>query len=262
MFRKLILTFWGCVLFSLPLSAQFIYGTSGSLRMPTADMNPMGTIMLGANHLDWQASQPRRPGYDTDSYYLNATLFPWLEVGYYMMLRSETFKHMSHYVSQDRSFHAKLRLCPEGYHWSWMPQIVFGANDPLTHLNSNDKISVSGQGGNNHLTRFYLAFTKHFSWQNVATIGTHLSVIKYAERAPEANYVRPAAGANFRFATPGENFAQKAINGLDIMAEYDARSVNIGASYALFKEHFWFFAELNRCQYPSFGLQFRIRAYK
>ena len=50
---------------------------------------------------------------------------------------------------------------------------------------------------------------------------------------------------------PEDNLAVKALNGLDLMAEYDARTVNIGAHYQLWKDHINLIAELNNGKYFS-----------
>ena len=42
------------------------------------------------------------------------------------------------------------------------------------------------------------------------------------------------------------------------MAEYDARTVNIGAHYQLWKDHINLIAELNNGKYFSGGIYFKI----
>lgn len=66
-------------------------------------------------------------------------------------------------------------------------------------------------------------------------------------------------GVNFKFnLLPEDNLAVKALNGLDLMAEYDARTVNIGAHYQLWKDHINLIAELNNGKYFSGGIYFKI----
>lgn len=70
---------------------------------------------------------------------------------------------------------------------------------------------------------------------------------------------RPAIGVNFRLGLPAqESLAIKMINGLNLMAEYDARTVNIGAHYQLGKDHINLIAELNDGKYFSGGIYFKI----
>lgn len=61
--------------------SQINYGTTGLMNMPTADMQRDKTVMAGANWLNHHATVPRW-WYDTWNYYINITIFPWLEAGY------------------------------------------------------------------------------------------------------------------------------------------------------------------------------------
>ena len=111
---------------------------------------------------------------------------------------------------------------------------------------------------NNHFTRYYLAATKHFSFAGVGTLGVHAAYVDY-RACWFPHYRRPAAGVNFKFnLLPEDNLAVKALNGLDLMAEYDARTVNIGAHYQLWKDHINLIAELNNRKYFSGGIYFKI----
>lgn len=107
-------------------------------------------------------------------------------------------------------------------------------------------------------TRYYLAATKHFSFAGVGTLGVHAAYVDY-RACWFPHYRRPAAGVNFKFnLLPEDNLAVKALNGLDLMAEYDARTVNIGAHYQLWKDHINLIAELNNGKYFSGGIYFKI----
>ena len=111
---------------------------------------------------------------------------------------------------------------------------------------------------NNHFTRYYLVATKHFSFTGVGTLGVHAAYVDY-RACWFPHYRRPAAGVNFKFnLLPEDNLAVKALNGLDLMAEYDARTVNIGAHYQLWKDHINLIAELNNGKYFSGGIYFKI----
>lgn len=45
---------------------------------------------------------------------------------------------------------------------------------------------------------------------------------------------------------------------LNLMAEYDARTMNIGAEYSFWKDYINVVIELNRCRYFSGGLVFKV----
>ena len=70
-------------LFFIPVTviSQINYGTTGLMNMPTADMQRDKTFMAGGNWLNHHATVPRW-WYDTWNYYINITVFPWLEAGY------------------------------------------------------------------------------------------------------------------------------------------------------------------------------------
>lgn len=69
---------------SLQSQAQALYGTTGLLHAPTAEMQKDKTFMAGGNVLHLvplQYFNSNEIKY-TFNYYLNITIFPWLEVGY------------------------------------------------------------------------------------------------------------------------------------------------------------------------------------
>lgn len=55
--------------------AQFTYGTTGLLNMPTADMQRDKTFMFGGGFLEKHVT-PARWTYNTFNYYLDITIFP------------------------------------------------------------------------------------------------------------------------------------------------------------------------------------------
>ena len=99
--------------------AQINYGTTGLMNMPTADMQRDKTFMAGGNWLNHHATVPRW-WYDTWNYYINITIFPWLEAGYLCMGHKAVptdYGNRSGYwvpstygkfINQDRSFHFLL----------------------------------------------------------------------------------------------------------------------------------------------------------
>lgn len=255
--------------FCLPslLYGQALRGTTGLLHAPTAEMQPDKTFMFGGNVLD----KTPLHYYDFDvkytfNYYINITIFPWLEVGYTCTLNhadeGSTYfppRVWGKYTNQDRSFNFRLRVWKEGWWKSWTPQIVLGLDDPGTHDNAGGGgISGRDQNGNNCMfKRYYLAATKHFEFSDVGIVGAHLSFV-FDRPATWKHRNLPACGANFRFHLPGDSFGRKALNGLNLMAEYDARTVNVGGSYSFWKDHINLVAELNEGKYFSGGVQFKV----
>ena len=257
MLRKLFIV--ACfMLLGLPAMAQFTYGTTGLLHMPTADMQKDKTFMAGASYLNSHAT-PSTWYYDTYNYYINITFFPWLEIGYTCTLFSAEWLGVDKYgysgfTNQDRSFHGRLRVWKEGWWKEWTPQIVAGVND-FTSGSGGDYTDMVVEGdGNGYFNRYYIAATKHLSWNG--EWGIHAAYVYNKRGKDKLNGV--AVGVDYQFALKGEEPWQKAVNGLNLMAEYDSKFVNIGAKYALWKDHINIITELRECKYPSVGVYFKV----
>lgn len=257
-----------CLSISTSIYGQALRGTTGLLHAPTADMQRDKTFMFGGNVLDIAPLHY----YDFDvkytfNYYLNMTIFPWLEVGYTCTLNyanegSTYFPPQSwgKYTNQDRSFNFRLRAWKEGWWKSWTPQIVLGVDDPGTHDSyGGGGISSRDQnGGNCFFPRYYIAATKHFDFENLGMLGVHISWILDRPGTWE-HHNRPAIGVNFRLELLAqESFAVKMMNGLNLMAEYDARTCNVGFGYSFWKDYVNLIAELNDGKYFSGGLVLKV----
>lgn len=236
------------------VKAQYTYGTTGLLHMPTADMQRDKTFMAGGGYLNNHAT-PSRWKYNTWNYYINITFFPWLEVAYTCTIFDEWARGGKVYMkNQDRSFHGRLRLWKEGWWKEWTPQIVVGVND-FTTGSGTDYTSMDIEGdGNGYFNRYYVAATKHISWHG--EWGIHAAYVYNRRYKDKLN--GPAFGVNYQFALAGENFFQKAINGLNLMGEYDSKHVNIGATYSIWKDHINIIGELYECKHPSVGVFFKV----
>ena len=240
------------------VQAQFTYGTTGLLHMPTADMQRDKTFMFGGSYLN-QHAMPSNWYYNTYNYYINITFFPWLEVGYTCNLFSA--EHLgvdkygySGYTNQDRSFHGRLRLWKEGWWKAWTPQIVAGVNDFTTGSGGDyTEMGIDGDG-NGYFNRYYIAATKHLDWYG--QWGIHAAYLYNRRGKDKLN--GPAFGVDYQFNLPQTSFLNKAINGLNLMAEYDSKFVNVGAKYAVWKDHINLIGELRDCKYPSVGVFFKV----
>ena len=253
MLRKLLLV--ACLmLVGLTAMAQFTYGTTGLLHMPTADMQKDKTFMAGGGYLNKHAT-PSRWDYNTWNYYINITFFPWLEVAYTCTIFDEWLANRKvHMINQDRSFHGRLRIWKEGWWKEWTPQIVVGVNDFTTGAGTDyGEMAVEGDG-NGYLNRYYIAATKHLSWYG--EWGIHAAYVYNKRGKDKLNGV--AFGVDYQFALKGEEPWQKVVNGLNLMAEYDSKFVNIGAKYAVWKDHVNIITELRECKYLSVGVFFKV----
>ena len=269
------------------VTAQINYGTTGLMNLPTADMQRDKTFMAGGNWLNHHATVPRW-WYDTWNYYINITIFPWLEAGYlctgHKAVPTDYGNNSGYWVpstygkftNQDRSFHFRLRVWKEGWWKSWTPQVVIGANDAIGDSANGGSLSNQQEQdyGNGFWNRYYLAITKHVYFDNIGTLGAHISWI-YSNRFDD-KLNNPAMGANFRFhLKENGSWARKAVNGVNLMAEVvpgytDVKENltfnpngpkyqgNVGMEYSFWKDYINAVIELNRCKYFSGGIYFKI----
>lgn len=267
--------------------SQINYGMTGLMNMPTADMKRDKTVVLGGNWLNRHATVPRW-WYDTWNYYINVTVFPWLEAGYLCTGHKAAptdYGNTSGYwvpstygkfVNQDRSFHFRLRVWKEGWWKQWTPQMMIGANDAIGDSSNGGSLSNQKEQGyaNGFWNRYFLAVTKHFIFENIGILGMHVSWI-YSNRF-DNKLSDPAIGANFRFNLKNNNsLLYKTVNGINLMAEIvpgytDVKEdltfnpdrakyqMNIGMEYSFWKDYINAVVEWNQCKYFSGGIIFKV----
>ena len=264
--ERKILEFVLASLTSLSVLAQFTYGTTGLLHMPTAEMQKDKTFLFGGSFLNINAT-PMHFNYDTFNYYADITLFPWLEVSYVLTLHyahhgSKYFppKVWGKYCNQDRMFAFRVRLIEEGYKYDWMPQIVLGVNDPGSHKRSGggEIIFDDERASNAYFTRYYLAATKHLELNSLGKFGLHAALMYCSEKGNVSKLKLPAIGADFRFNLEEINLTTKAINKLALMTEFDGSGLNVGAKYRIWRDNINFITELYRYKYFSCGIYFKL----
>ena len=255
---KLLVKF--CLLFLIistcPLKffGQFTNGVTGLLHMPNADMQKDGTFMIGSNFLNKNnLPNDRWWGYDTYNYFINITIFDRIEISYICTLvqgKDNGFhwppSTYGKFVNQDRQFAGRFQVVQEGEWFKYFPSVVLGVNDPTTGgaFDYTD-LSVSGSS-NGFFNRWYVAMTKHFDvpWGELGVHATYL----YNKRT---DY--PLNGPAF-----GLNFRPNIHKNLNVIAEYDAKTINIGAIYSLWSDHFNILIELQEGKYISTGLVYKV----
>lgn len=225
------------------LSAQLTYGQTGLLHMPSAEMQRDKTVMIGANFLN-KAATPAPWSYNTYNYYLNATLFPWMEVTYTMTLfKGKTLGlNTKHFTNQDRYFSVRFRLLKEGQLWKYMPAIVVGTTDPYTESDSGQ---INNADGNGYFCRFYIAATKHLQIGS-EEIGFHLAYLY--NRRKSYHYNGPAFGISY---------APSVLPQLTLIAEHDSRDISMGMTYLLFN-HLHAQIQMQRMSKFTGGLAYKI----
>ncbi|MCI1648340.1 MAG: YjbH domain-containing protein [Bacteroides sp.] len=235
-------------LFCFPflLSAQLTYGTTGLLHMPSAEMQRDKTVMIGGNFLNKEITPPTWY-YHTYNYFLNVTIFPWLEVAYTCTLfKAEALGlgpyGYSGFTNQDRYFSARMRVLKEGQFWKYMPAVVIGTSDPYTESGEGQISSVDGNG---YFCRFYIAAMRHISVGS-EEIGVHLSYLYNNRKDYKLNGF--ACGVTYNPSVKPQ---------LRVIAEYDAKDFACGITYLLFN-HLHAQVELQKMKYFTGGLTYKI----
>ncbi|MDE5710514.1 YjbH domain-containing protein [Bacteroides sp.] len=245
-FKLLFAIIFSCC--SLGGYAQLTYGTTGLLHAPSAEMQRDKTVMIGGNFLNKELTPPTWY-YHTYNYFLNVTIFPWMEVAYTCTLFKAEALGLGPYgytgfTNQDRYFSLRLRALKEGQFWKYMPAVVVGTSDPYTE-SGGENGQVSSTEGNGYYCRFYVAATKHIP-VGKEEIGVHLSYLYNNRKEYKLNGV--AAGITYN-----PSFHPQ----LRLIAEYDSKDFALGATYLLFN-HLHIQMEMQKMKYFTGGLTFKI----
>lgn len=255
MWKKRMAAVWVCLLFGvLTCKAQLTNGVTGLLHMPSADMQRDGTLIIGGNFLN-RHNLPNNYwwGYDSYNYFLNVTFLKRLEIAYVCTLFKGKKENSywpeitwGKFVNQDRHFAARLQVLREGEWWKHMPAVVLGVSDPTTGgLFEYTDWAVKGSS-NGFFNRMYLAMTKHFDVR-VGELGVHAAWLY--NRRTDYPLNGPAVGVNFKPAFHKE---------LNLIAEYDSKTVNVGFTYSMWSDHFNLLFELQDGKYVSAGLVYKV----
>lgn len=240
------------------MKAQFTDGMTGLLHMVNAEVQKDGTFMLGGNMLHnqnlpsphWWVTKSGR--YNTYNYYVNLTLFDRIEIAYICTLikgrpnwPSFTWEK---FVNQDRHFAGKIQLTKEGEWWKHMPAIAVGVSDPTTGGSAGDYSDMNVDGaGNGFFNRWFAAVTKHFQFKGIGELGLHATYLKNKR----TDY--PLNGLGW-----GINFRPDFHKNLNVIIEHDTKTLNVGAIYSLWADHFNFLFELQDGKYVSCGLVYKV----
>lgn len=260
------LLFATCLLcLGLSCRAQYIDSTKGLLQMPSAEMEAEGTFMITNNFLSkWYLENPVQNqfywGYNTFGYGFSITFWSRLEVAYVCTLfNGDWSPYAQSYrarimMNQDRHFAARGQLIRENdFGTKWIPSIVLGVSDPITGISGDYLDDNVGETGNGFFNRTYIATAKHFDtpW---GVVGAHVAY-QYTRR----RYIIPKGPC------AGITWDPKWLNNPDgffsstrLIAEYDAKSVNVGLVTALWKNHFELWGSLQGCQHFNGGLRFKV----
>ena len=219
--------------------AQPTSGCTGLLNIPTADMQLDGTFIMGGNYLPEDIT-PATFSYNTGNYFLNFTFLPFWEVTYRMTLFK--MEQTGRYTNQDRSIGLRMRVLKEQ---KFLPAVVLGGNDLYTTSTGNHLYPTSSTNGNQYFGTIYLVGTKSLIWNE--------------------NQLALTLGYGFRKALKGQisgifggiAYSPEFYRNLKIMAEYDGRAMNAGASVLVFN-HLYLQAFAYDLKHLMGGLSYRM----
>ena len=157
--------------------------------------------------------------------------------------------------NQDRHFLARVRLLREGeFGLPWMPALVIGVSDPTTAKGDFEYTSWEDVNGidNGFFNRNYIVLSKHFN-TSLGEIGVHVGYLFNKREDYPLN--APCVGVNWHPVWfQGRGF----FDGLNLVAEYDARTLNIGFIASLLNDHFEAMFELQNFQWVNLGVRYRF----
>lgn len=149
-------------------------------------------------------------GYHTGNYFVDFTLFSFLELAYRETLLKTTYMTSKpKFNQQDRSFSLKVRVLKEG---KYRPALAIGAHDPYKNL------------GNNYYRGIYGVATKHLNLKGNMLMLT----VGYLGWTGDRNVLQDGVFGSV-------SFSPVWCRNLSVMAEYDTHQVNLGLSAKLWK---------------------------
>lgn len=211
------------ILLCLPLLClgQQYTGMTGLVHVPSADMDVEGETRIGSHFLNknFLPDEAFDYGgkYHSVDFYVSATPFSWVEIGYTFTLRKG---NRGDWAPNDIGYHRKdqyfsLKICPlrekEG---KWWPSIAIGTNDPITR---GDKGQKKESNRNQIFGNYYMAASKHINI-NGNSLGVHL-----AYRHWKRSYNEKWNGV-----VGGITFQPSFLKNLRFIAEYNGKNINIG----------------------------------
>ena len=240
--------------------AQFAGCSTGLLQMPTAEMPPDGTFTITNNFLNKHALPTSGWTYNTFQYGFSISLFGRIELGYVCTLFNDYWKGSQTrkgvwLINQDRHFVGRIQLLREGdFGQDWLPALVIGSSDPITAVKgSGDYLDgdVSGSA-NGYFNRNYIVLSKHFETQ-LGRVGTHVGY-QYNHRI-DYSINAPCAGVDWR-PTWFEN--KGILDEVDLVLEYDSRTINTGFIASIWDSRFRLMFELQGFRWINFGLRYNV----
>lgn len=259
---RIILSLLALLMTAATARAQFADASSGLLQMPSAEMQADGTFMITNNFLNKHALPASGWSYHTFQYGFSVSFWGRLEIGYVCTIFNDHWKGSQTrkgvwMINQDRHFTGRVMLLRENeFGLPWMPALVVGVSDPTTG-SGGDYIDQKVEGdGNGYFNRNFVVLTKHFQtpWGEV---GAHAGY--QFNRRTDYPINAPCVGVNWK---PVWLQDQGIFDGLNCIAEFDSRTVNLGFIASVWDNRFEAMFELQNFQWVNFGLRYKLRLKK
>lgn len=249
---------------SIVARAQFSDGSTGLLQMPTAEMQADGTFMLTTNFLNKHSLPTTHWNYNTFQYGISVSFWGRMEIGYICTIfngawdsRPEEEKgyYWTIMRNQDRHFTGRICLLREGeFGLDWIPALVIGSSDPITggkrDYSDLERVTSSGNG---FFNRNFVVLSKHFH-THFGEIGAHAGYqFNYRKDYPING---PCIGINWH---PVWLHQRGFLADLNLIAEFDSRTINLGFVASLWEDHCEAMFELQNFRWINFGLRYKLR---
>ena len=221
----ILLLYTGCCSFAQPTA-----GTTGLLNCPSAEMPLDGTFTAGANYLPDNVTHQPKFNYNTFNYYVGMAFLPFMELSFKMIMFRNPDDGLLR--NQDRSLALRVRVLKEK---KLLPSVVIGGNDIYSTVSS----------GNRYFRSLYIAGTKTFYLRG------HLAGISVGYAPGKLS------NSTFSGLFGGISFSPAFFRSLTIIADYDTKYLDAGASLLLFR-HFYLYGFVSDLRQFAGGIAFRL----
>lgn len=212
---------------------QTLFGTTGWLNIPSADMQEDGTFYLGGSFINSNYIDNYGSGdYACLTYYFDITFLPFLEVSFG---NTRLLDYQGDNYTVDRRFSFRVRPLKER---KYIPAIVIGAHDVYTSIQA-------GADVNQYFNSIYIVATKHIP-------------VKRSEFGVTLGYGFDFFNSNqFIGLFGGVSFSPSFLRQMTLIAEYDGQGFNLGGNMLFFK-HLFIYAMVHDLKHFSGGLSYRV----
>ena len=259
--KRLVSVFIWAVFTGFCARAQFADCSTGLLQMPTAEIQEDGTFMITNNFLNKHSLSTGGWGYNTFQYGFYISFWKRMEIGYVCTIfngawdpRPNKSERQRIIRNQDRHFTGRICLLHEGeFDLDWMPALVVGSSDPVTG-SYGDYIDLDNINGNRNgfFNRNFVVMTKHFS-TSWGELGAHAGY--QFNRRKDYFINAPCFGLNWQ---PFWLQQKGVLDRLDLIAEFDSRTVNLGFIASFWENRFEAMFELQNFRWVNFGLRYKL----